>query len=38
MTPDGRAEVTVAGLDVMRALGISEGYLALSAFDLVMAD
>lgn len=38
VTPDGGAEVTVAGLNVMRALGVSEGDLASAAFDLVMAD
>ena len=38
VTPDGGAEVTVVGRDVMRALGVSEKDLASAAFDLVMAD
>ena len=37
-TPDGGAEVTVAGMDVLRALGLSERDLQRPTFDLVQAD
>ncbi|EFX78031.1 hypothetical protein DAPPUDRAFT_105619 [Daphnia pulex] len=37
-TPDGSAEATVGGMDVLHALGFSEKDLLSSTFDLVMAD
>jgi hypothetical protein len=36
--PDGGAEATVGGMDVLRDLGLSEKYLTSSTFNLVMAD
>lgn len=36
--PDGGAEATVGGMDVLRALGLSEKDLTSSTFNLVMAD
>jgi hypothetical protein len=37
-TPDGGVEVTVAGIDVLQALGLSERDLQRPTFDLVQAD
>ena len=36
--PDGGAEVSVAGLDVLRSMGLREADLISSTFDLVMAN
>ncbi len=36
--PDGGAEVSVAGLDVLHSMGLRETDLPCSTFDLVMAD
>ncbi len=36
--PDGGAEATVGGMDVLQALGLSEKDLTSSTFNLVMAD
>ena len=37
-TPDGGAEATVGGMDVLHALGFNGKDLSSSTFDLVMAD
>ena len=37
-TPDGGAEVTVAGVDVLQAMGLTERDLQSAKFDLVQAD
>jgi len=37
-TPDGGAEVTVAGIDVLHSLGLAERELPAATFDLVQAD
>ena len=37
-TPDGGAEVTVAGIDVLHSMGLSERDLSSAKFDLVQAD
>ena len=36
--PDGGAEVSVGGLDILKAIGMTEKDLDTSSFDLVMAD
>ena len=38
VVPDAGAEVAVGGLDILHALGLKEGDLRESSFDLVMAD